>query len=130
MQALTGRDALIIGFCQCLAMWPGISRSAATILGAICLGVARPAATEFSFFLAIPVLLGASLVKLRKHYQELSVDDGVAIAVGFVMSFVVALAVVHWLLRYVAQHDFRPFAWYRLAAALVLAALIISGMLH
>ena len=127
--ALPWRIVLGIGLCQLLALMPGVSRSGATILGALCLGVSRPAATEFSFFLAIPVLLGASLLKLRKHQHELSASDGAAIAVGFVVSFLVALAVVHWLLRYVAKHDFRPFAWYRLAAAVVLAALIARGML-
>lgn len=125
--ALPWHIVLGIGLCQLVALMPGVSRSGATILGAVCLGVSRPAATEFSFFLAIPVLLGASLVKLRKH--ELSASDGAAIVVGFVVSFLVALAVVHWLLRYVAKHDFRPFAWYRLAAAVVLAALISSGLI-
>ena len=118
-----------IGLCQLAALMPGISRSGATILGALCLGVARPVATEFSFFLAIPILVGASLLKLKKHHQELSADDGTAIAVGFIVSFVVALAVVHWLLRYVAKHDFTPFAWYRIAAAIALAVLIYAGML-
>jgi len=118
-----------IGLCQLVALMPGISRSGATILGALCLGVARPAATEFSFFLAMPVLVGASLLKLKKHHHELSADDGTAIAVGFTVSFVVALAVVHWLLRYVAKHDFTPFAWYRIGVAVALAVLIYAGML-
>ena len=129
VNALPWQVVIGIGMCQLVALMPGVSRSGATILGALCLGVARPAATEFSFFLAMPVLVGASLLKLKKHHQELSADDGAAIAVGFTVSFIVALAVVHWLLRYVAKHDFRPFAWYRLGAAVVLAVLIYAGMM-
>jgi undecaprenyl-diphosphatase len=127
--ALPWRVALGIGLCQLVAFIPGVSRSGATILGAVCLGVARPAATEFSFFMAMPVLAGASLLKLRKYHQEIGRDDAVAIAVGFVVAFAVALAVVHWLLRYVAGHDFRPFAWYRIAAGAALAGLLAAGVL-
>lgn len=128
VQTMPWSLAFGIGCCQLLALVPGVSRSGATILGALCLGLARPAATEFSFFLAMPVLLGASVLKLGKHHRELTSDDAMAIGIGFAVSFVVALAVVHWLLRYVAKHDFRIFAWYRLAAAIVLATLIATGV--
>ncbi|MEK7414062.1 MAG: undecaprenyl-diphosphate phosphatase [Planctomycetota bacterium] len=115
---------LAIGFMQVLAMIPGVSRSGASIMGAMCIGVDRRAATEFSFFLAIPLMLGASGLKLYKHHDEVHGGFAVLIAVGFVMSFAVALAVVHWLLKWVATHNFRIFAWYRLAFGLVLALLL------
>ncbi len=123
------RIAFIIGCCQLLALIPGVSRSGATILGAILLGCSRTAATEFSFFLAIPVMLGASGLKLWKYREHLD-DQIVAILIGFVVAFIVALATIHWLLRYVATHDFRGFGWYRLAAGLVLAALAAGGIIH
>jgi undecaprenyl-diphosphatase len=121
--SLSLRSAFLIGCCQLLALIPGVSRSGSTILGGVMLGVSRPAATEFSFFLAIPVMLGASMLKLVKHPQALT-DNPMPIVVGFVISFVIALASIHWLLRYVARHDFRAFGWYRLGAGLVLAALV------
>ncbi len=117
-----------IGCCQLLALVPGVSRSGASILGAMCLGVDRRAATEFSFFLAIPIMIGASVLKLSKH-QHLG-DRVPVIAIGFAVSFVVALAVVHWLLKYVARHDFVPFAWYRIVAGAALAAVIAFGWIH
>lgn len=126
--ALPPRTCLLIGFMQVLAMIPGVSRSGASIMGAMCIGVDRRAATEFSFFLAIPIMLGASLLKLVKHHEHVHGDFAAAIAVGFAVSFVVALAVVHWLLRYVASNTFRPFAWYRLAAGLLIAALLAAGI--
>jgi undecaprenyl-diphosphatase len=120
--AIPPRTALLIGFWPLLAaVLPGTSRSAATILGGMLVGVDRRAATEFSFFLAIPAMAGASLLKLAKHHDELHGRLG-PIAIGFVVSFVVALGVVHWLLRYVARHDFRAFGWYRIAAGLLLAS--------
>jgi len=122
------RIALLIGCCQLLALIPGVSRSGATILGAILLGCSRTAATEFSFFLAIPVMLGASLLKLVKYREHLD-DQIVAILIGFVVAFIVALVTIHWLLRYVATHDFRGFGWYRLVAGLMLAALAAGGII-
>ena len=119
---------LWIGFLQVLAMIPGVSRSGASIMGAMCLGVERKAATEFSFFLAIPIMLGASVLKLAKHHEHVHGDFAVAIAVGFAVSFVVALGVVHWLLKYIATHTFRAFAWYRLLAGLILAVLLALGI--
>lgn len=126
--ALPLGTAFAIGCCQLLAMIPGVSRSGATILGGICFGASRQAATEFSFFLAIPVMLGISALKLVKHREHL--DDQVApIAIGFVVSFVVALVAIRWLLRYVATHDFKVFGWYRIAAGLVLGAMLALGWL-
>lgn len=126
---LPWRTALAIGGCQLLALIPGVSRSGATIMGALCLGVERKAATEFTFFLAIPVMVGASALKLVKHHDELSPDRLGVIGVGFVVSFVVALVVVHWLLRFVASHTFTSFGWYRIIAGTLLAAALALGML-
>lgn len=128
-QALPVATCLGIGCLQVLAMIPGVSRSGASILGAMCLGVGRQAATEFSFFLAIPIMLGASGLKLVKHHEAIHGSFALEIAVGFAVSFVVALGVVHWLLKYVATHDFRLFAWYRLILGLVLAGLLAAGLI-
>jgi undecaprenyl-diphosphatase len=117
------RVALIIGCCQILAaIFPGTSRSGATIMGALLVGVARPAAAEFSFFLAIPAMLGGSMLKLYKHHDLLTVDRLGEIAIGFVVSFIVAWFVIRWLIRFVAGHTFAGFGWYRLIAALLIAA--------
>jgi len=126
---LPPRTCLWIGLMQVLAMIPGVSRSGASIMGAMCIGVERKAATEFSFFLAIPIMLGASCLKLAKHHDHVHGAFAEAIAVGFIVSFVVALGVVHWLMKYVASHTFRPFAWYRLAAGLVIAVLLVAGLI-
>ncbi len=127
--ALPPRTALWIGLCQILALVPGVSRSGATIMGGLCLGLSRPAATEFSFFLSIPVLTAASLYDLWKHRHELTADGYGLIVIGFIVSFVVALAVVHWLLRFVASPSFVAFGWYRLIAGLALAAAIAGGLI-
>ncbi|HMC92252.1 MAG TPA: undecaprenyl-diphosphate phosphatase, partial [Allosphingosinicella sp.] len=108
-----------IGVLQCLAMIPGISRSGATIMGALALGVDRRTAAEFSFFLAIPTMFGASAVQLFSHRHELSNGGQVglgAIALGSVIAFVVALVVVRWFVGIVTRRGFAPFAWYRIAA--------------
>ncbi|MDW8373366.1 MAG: undecaprenyl-diphosphate phosphatase [Planctomycetota bacterium] len=120
---------LWIGLLQVLAMIPGVSRSGASIIGAMCVGVERRAATEFSFFLAIPIMLGASGLKLAKHHAAVHGDFALALLVGFAVSFVVALAAVHWLLAFVATHTFRPFAWYRIAVGLLLLGLLALGVL-
>jgi len=115
-----------IGLIQCLSMIPGVSRSGATILGGLSLGVERRTAAEFSFFLAIPTMLGATVLELVKHHDTLlagSSDVGFGtVAVGFVVSFVVAIIVVRAFVHYISRHGFAPFAWYRIlvgAAALV-----------
>lgn len=108
-------QALGIGIAQCLALWPGFSRSAATILGGLMVGLRRPAATEFSFFLAIPTLGAATVYSLVKRFDSLIPGDLTYLAVSFVVSFVVAWWSIRWLLRFVSTHTLRPFAWYRLA---------------
>ena len=109
-----------IGFVQCLAMIPGVSRSGATILGGLSLGVERRTAAEFSFFLAIPTMLGATVLELVKHHDTLlSGASGVGfgtVAVGFVVSFLVAIVVVRGFVHYISKHGFAPFAWYRIIA--------------
>ena len=118
--------AIGIGVAQCLAMIPGVSRSGATIMGALSLGVERRTAAEFSFFLAIPTMVGATTLELAKHHDEIVAGaHGVGwgtIGVGFVVSFLVALVVVRGFVTYISRHGFAPFAWYRIvagAAALV-----------
>ena len=112
-------DALKLGFAQALALIPGTSRSGATIIGGLLFGLSRRAATEFSFFLAIPTLIVATVYKLYKERALLSVDDLSMWAVGFVASFVSAFFCVRWLLRFISTHDFTPFAWYRIFFGIV-----------
>jgi undecaprenyl-diphosphatase len=108
------KHALKVGGAQCLALIPGVSRAGATILGGVVFGLSRKAATEFSFFLAIPIMFAAASFDLFKNWDILSVADLPVFVVGFVTAFFSALLVVRGLLRYVAQHDFRVFAWYRI----------------
>lgn len=108
-----------IGLVQCIAMIPGVSRSGATIMGAMALGIERQTAAEFSFFLALPTLTGATVLQMAKHHDAITSGDLQLIAVGFVVSFVVALAVVKAFLAVVTKHGFAPFAWYRIAAGAV-----------
>ena len=115
-----------IGLVQCLAMVPGVSRSGATIMGAMALGVDRRTAADFSFFLALPTLTGATVLQLYKHRDAITADGLGLIAVGFVVSFVVALAVVKAFLAIVTRHGFAPFAWYRIGAGIL--ALIWLGL--
>lgn len=107
--------ALKIGFFQCIAMIPGVSRSGATILGALLMRVDRRTAAEFSFFLAIPTMLGATAYDLYKNWSSMTVDDGALIAVGFVVAFVAAALVVRTLVDFVGRYGFSPFGWYRIA---------------
>jgi undecaprenyl-diphosphatase len=120
VEDLTPGDALKVGLVQCLALIPGTSRSGATIIGGMLLGLSRKAATEFSFFLAIPTLLGAGAYSFYKERALLSAADLPLFAVGLIVSFLSAWACVRWLLRYVATHDFVPFAWYRIAFGVVI----------
>ncbi|MEA3048630.1 MAG: undecaprenyl-diphosphatase [Sphingomonadales bacterium] len=107
--------AIGVGFIQCLSMIPGVSRSGATILGALSLGVERRTAAEFSFFLAVPTMLGATTLELAKNHDHLGVGFH-AIALGFVVSFLVALVVIRWFIGLVSRRGFAPFGWYRIAA--------------
>lgn len=111
---MTVADALKVGLLQCLALVPGTSRSGATIMGALVLGFSRKAATEFSFFLGIPTLMGAGAYSVFKQRDLLSVADVPMFAVGTVMAFFSALLCIRWLIRYVSTHDFTAFAWYRI----------------
>lgn len=120
IENFTPRLALGIGFIQCIAMIPGVSRSGATILGALLMGVTRRAAAEFSFFLAVPTLAGAAVYDLYKNRADLSADGMGLIAVGFVTAFLGSLWVIRWFVGFVSRHGFAPFAWYRIVAGLVL----------
>jgi undecaprenyl-diphosphatase len=126
-RAMTWKDALKVGLAQCFALIPGTSRSGATIIGGMLFGLSRPAATEFSFFLAVPTLVAAGGYDLWRHRGLFSLDDLGMFAVGLAMSFVSAFVVIRWLVRYVATHDFRPFAWYRIAFGVVVLATAYSG---
>jgi len=124
---MTPWDALKVGLVQCFAMIPGTSRSGATIIGGMLLGLSRKAATDFSFFLAIPTLIGAGAYSLYKERALLSMADIPLFAVGLVFSFLSAWLCVRWLLRYISTHDFVPFAWYRIAFGIVVLATAWSG---
>ena len=115
VDAMRAGDALKVGLAQALALIPGTSRSGATIIGGMFFGLSRRAATEFSFFLAIPTLSAAAVYDLLKHRDLLSVDDIAVFGVGFAAAFVSAIVAVRALIRYVAHHDFVVFAWYRIA---------------
>ena len=112
-------DSLKVGIAQCFALLPGMSRSGATIIGGMLFGLSRKAATEFSFFLAVPTLIAAGGYDLLKHREAFSLDDLPMFAVGLAAAFVSAFIVIRWLIRYVATHDFKPFAWYRILFGIV-----------
>lgn len=114
--AVSLRQSVMVGLVQCLAVIPGVSRSGATILGAMAFGVDRKTAAEFSFFLAVPTLTGATALQLFKHREAVSYDAMGLIAVGFTVSFVVALVVVKSFIAIVTRFGFAPFAWYRIVA--------------
>ena len=129
-QAMTALDALKVGFAQCFALIPGTSRSGATIIGGLLFGLSRKAATEFSFFLAVPTLIAAGAYDSWKNRHLFSVGDAGMWAVGLVVSFVSAFLVIRWLIRYVATHDFRWFAWYRIAFGLVVLLTAWTGAVN
>ncbi len=125
------RQAFGVGLMQCLAMVPGVSRSGATIMGALAMGIERRTAAEFSFFLAVPTMLGASALEILDNREALMAGTGAVgwseIAIGFVVSFVVALAVIKAFVAYVARSGFAPFAWYRIAAGALTVFLLSRG---
>jgi undecaprenyl-diphosphatase len=127
---LTWRDALKLGFAQAFALIPGTSRSGATIIGGLFFGLSRKAATEFSFFLAIPTLILAGAYQLWKERALLSFDDLGMWAAGFVSAFISAFLCVRWLLRYISNHDFSLFAWYRIVFGLVVIGTAYSGAVN
>ena len=125
-------DALKVGMAQCAALIPGTSRSGATIIGGMLFGLPRAVATEFSFFLAIPVIGGATayeLLKLWKNPVAISGEFGLAITIGFVAAFISAFICVRWLIHYVAHHNFIPFAWYRIIFGLLVLVTSYSGLI-
>lgn len=117
---MTALDALKVGLVQCLALVPGTSRSGASIIGGMMMGLSRHAATEFSFFLGIPTLIGAGAYSLYKEREILSLADAPLFITGLILAFISAWICVRWLLRYVSTHDFVPFAWYRIAFGLLI----------
>jgi undecaprenyl-diphosphatase len=124
---MTMMDAVKVGLVQCLAMIPGTSRSGATIIGGMLLGLSRKAATDFSFFLAMPTLIGAGAYSLYKERALLSMADVPLFAVGLLFSFISAWFCVRWLLRYISSHSFVPFAYYRIAFGLVVLLTAWAG---
>jgi undecaprenyl-diphosphatase len=125
---LNWKDALKVGCAQALALIPGTSRSGATIIGGLFFGLSRKAATEFTFFLAMPTLIAATVYELYKERALLSSDDLGMWAVGFIASFISAFLCVRWLLRYISSHDFTVFAWYRIAFGLIVLGTYYSGL--
>ncbi len=119
VEGMSWKTALGIGLIQCLSMIPGTSRSGATIMGALSLGVDRKTAAEFSFFLAVPTMLAASGYDLYKTGGVLGHDEWLSIAIGFVVSFLVAIVVIRWFVGLVSKHGFAPFAWYRIIVGTV-----------
>jgi undecaprenyl-diphosphatase len=128
--AMDWKDALKVGLVQCMAMIPGTSRSGATIIGGMLLGLSRKAATDFSFYLAIPTLIGAGVYSLYKERALLSMADVPLFGVGLVVSFLAAWVCVRWLLRFIATHSFNGFAWYRIAFGMVVLATAWTGTVH
>jgi undecaprenyl-diphosphatase len=124
---MTWLDALKVGIAQCFALIPGTSRSGATIIGGMLFGLSRKTATEFSFFLAVPTLVAAGGYDLLKNRQLLTASDVPIFGVGALTAFISAFVVIRWLIRYVATHDFKPFAWYRIVFGLVVLATYYSG---
>ena len=127
---MTPLDALKVGLVQCLGMIPGTSRSGATIIGGMLLGLSRRAATDFSFFLAMPTLVGAGVYSLYKERALLSVADVPMFLVGLLFSFLSAWLCVRWLLRYISTNSFVPFAWYRIAFGMVVLVTAWTGLVN
>jgi undecaprenyl-diphosphatase len=123
MEAMGWREAVWVGLAQVTSLYPGISRAGATIVGGMLAGMSRPAATQFSFYLALPTLTAASLFSLLKAASTITRDEATSLALGFAAAFVTALLVIRGFLRYVQSHDFRPFAYYRIAFGLLLLLL-------
>jgi undecaprenyl-diphosphatase len=130
VESMSWRDALKVGLMQCLALVPGTSRSGATIIGGMFLGLSRQTATNFSFYLAIPTLIGAGVYQLYKERALLAWSDAPLFAVGLVVSFLSAWVCVRWLLRFVATHSFVGFAWYRIVFGLFILLSAQLGWVH
>ncbi|AMS18533.1 MULTISPECIES: undecaprenyl-diphosphate phosphatase [Pseudomonas] len=119
---ISWKDALKVGFAQCLAMIPGTSRSGSTIIGGLLFGLSRKTATEFSFFLAMPTMVGAAVYSGYKYRNLFQPDDLPVFAIGFITSFIFAMIAVRGLLKFIANHSYAAFAWYRIAFGLVILA--------
>jgi undecaprenyl-diphosphatase len=134
VEDLSVKDALKVGLAQCAALIPGTSRSGATIIGGMLLGLPRQVATEFSFFLAIPVIAGATVYEMFKLRHETGLFDmsgfGPVLAVGFIAAFISAFICVKWLISYVSQHNFKPFAWYRIAFGIMIIVTSVFGWIN
>ena len=130
VEDISFKQALLIGFIQCLALIPGTSRSGATIIGGLLLGVSRKAAAEFSFFLGIPVLMGAGLLDLYQSRHMLHGDDVIVLLVGMLAAFISALLVIRALIRYVSRHDFSVFAYYRIIFGVIILLTAWTGVVH
>ncbi|WP_397475768.1 undecaprenyl-diphosphate phosphatase [Pusillimonas sp.] len=122
LEQITWKQALVVGFSQCVAMVPGTSRSGATIIGGMLAGIQRKTATEFSFFLAMPTMLAATIYDFYKNGGALSDQQLTGIVIGFIAAFLSALVVVRAVLNFVSRHTYRPFAWYRIGLGLVVFA--------
>lgn len=126
---MSWRDALLVGCAQCLALVPGTSRSGATIIGGLFVGLSRKAATEFSFFLAIPTMFAATVYDLYRNRELFSADDIAILATGFIAAFLAAFFTVKALVAFVTKHSFTPFAWYRIAFGLLVLGLWMGGVI-
>ncbi len=129
VEDMSAADALKIGLAQAFALIPGTSRSGATIIGGMIFGLSRKAATEFSFFLAIPTLLGATVYSLYKERALLSAADMPMFSLGTIAAFISAFFCVRWLLRYISSHNFTAFAWYRIGFGLMILATAYTGVI-
>jgi undecaprenyl-diphosphatase len=127
---MTWTDALKVGIAQAFALIPGTSRSGATIIGGLLFGLSRRAATEFSFFLAVPTLVAAGAYDLYKNRALLDVHDTGVFAVGLIAAFVSAFLCIRWLLRFIARHDFTVFAWYRIAFGVIVLLTAYTGLVN
>lgn len=129
VRRITFRDALLVGLFQCLAMIPGTSRSGATIIGGMLIGLSRPVAAEYTFYLAIPTMLGASVLKLAKFGFHFGAEEVLVLLVGMAVAFAVSLFTIKFLMSYIRRHDFKVFGWYRIAVGALVLVLALAGVL-
>ena len=127
---MTPADAIKVGLAQCLALVPGMSRSGSTIIGGMLLGLSRKAATDFSFFLGMPTLIGAGVYSMYKERATLSMADAPLFIVGLVFSFISAWLCVRWLLRFISTNSFVPFAWYRIVFGIIVLVTAYTGVVN
>lgn len=128
MDKISAKKSFLIGIAQCLSLFPGMSRSASTIMGGMVVGLTTRTAAEFSFFLAIPTMIAATGFSLLKNIASMTIIEWEALIVGFIMSFIVALIVVDKFLTYLGKHPLRPFAYYRLIVGILMLILLLSGV--